>query len=210
MAGSAPIDRDVPTIPLPPAGLRLRDDDGVSLTEVLVVTVVMVVIVLGVLQTLDSAARTVPRDVERTHAIAEGRVGVVRMVRELRGAETIRGTTPNSVDFETSADGVVRRVRFACEVPDDALAGFRRCTRVEAVAGGELPAPSTGETLVARVRNGTAADPVFAGVPDAVSPRYLRVRVLVPSTGRRTAHDRPGHDVVLEDGAYLRNRDLGG
>ena len=200
----------MPTIPHLPAARRLRDDDGVSLTEVLVVSVVMVAVVLGVLDTLDSAARTVPRDVERTHAIAEARVGVARMVRELRGAETIRGTTPNSVDFETSTDGVLRRVRFACEVPDDVLAGFRRCTRVQAVAGAELPAPTAGETLVARVRNGTAEDPVFSGTPDAVAPRYLRVRVLVPSTGERTARDRAGHDVVLEDGAYLRNRDLGG
>lgn len=193
-----------------PVRPRALDDDGVSLTEVLVVCSVMIIVVLGVLSTLDSAAQTVPRDVERTHAIAEGRVGVLRMVRELRGAETIRGTTPNSVDFETSVGGVVRRVRFACEVPDDALQGFRRCTRVEAVAGAELPAPTAGATLVSRVRNGTAADPVFTGVPDGVAPRYLRVRVLVPSTGERTAHERPGHDVVLEDGAYLRNRDLGG
>lgn len=189
---------------------RRRRDDGFTLTEVLVVTTVLVIVLLGVLQTLDTAAQTVPRDVERTHAIAEGRVGVARMVRELRGAETIRGTTPNSVDFETAVDGVVRRVRFACELPDSAVAGLRRCTRVQADAGAELPAPSEGETLVSRVRNGTATDPVFAGVPDGVAPRYLRVRVLVPSTGERTGRDRAGHDVVFDDGAYLRNRDLGG
>lgn len=189
---------------------RLRRDDGVSLTEVLVVCSVLVIVLLGILQTLDTAATAVPRDVERTHAIAEGRVGVARMVRELRGAETVRGTTPNSVDFETAVDGALRRIRFACEVPDAAVDGLRRCTRVHADDGAPLPAPADGETLVSRVRNGTAEDPVFAGTPDGIAPRYLRVRVLVPSTGERTGRDRPGHDVLFEDGAYLRNRDLGG
>lgn len=200
----------MPSTPSPAVARDPRREAGFTLTEVLVTTTVLVVVVLAILQTLDGAARAVPRDVEWTHAIAEGRVGVLRMVRELRGADAVLGTTPNSIDFQTSDDGTVRRVRFACEVPDGVLPGFRRCTRVEAGAAGVLPAPSTGETLVGRIRNGTPEDPVFRGTPDPVAPRYLAVRVLVPSTGERTARERPGHDVVIEDGAYLRNRDLGG
>lgn len=197
--------RDVP----PSSPNASHADRGSTLVEVLVVCLVLVVVLTGVLGVLDTAARTVPRDVEWTHAIAEGRVGVAGMVREIRQAEVVHGATPDRIDFGLSAGGAARRVMYACDVPSS-RPGLRRCTRVSAAAGVELPAPSTGTTVVDRVENATGTDPVFGYDPAPVGARYVRVRVVVPSSGERTGTDRPTHPVVLEDGAFLRNRDLGG
>jgi prepilin-type N-terminal cleavage/methylation domain-containing protein len=183
--------------------------DGFTLVEVLVVSLLSLVAVLAVLGTLDTAARTVPRDVEWTHAIAEGRTGMDRMVREVRHASVVHGATPNRIDFETTIGGVRRRVMYACDVAE-VTGPLRRCVRVEAASGAVLPAPATGATVVARLQNGTAEDPTFTFTPDAISPRYVTARLLVPSTGERRDDGRPGHAVVLEDGAELRNRTLGG
>lgn len=190
----------------PPA--TARGEDGVGLIEVVVVSAILAIVVVAILNVLDTAVRQVPKDVEWTHAIAEGRVGMARLVRELRQAERINGATPNRLDFEVPVGGVTRRVMYACDVPE--AEARRRCTRVEAPAGGVLPAPSTGDRVVARVLNGTPEDPVFTYTPDAIGARYVRARVLVPASGARRAEDGFRHPVVLEDGAYLRNQDLGG
>lgn len=121
----------------------------------------------------------------------------------------MHGATPDRIDFGLSAGGAARRVMYACDVPS-ARPGLRRCTRVSAAAGAELPEPSTGATVVDRVEGADGADPVFAYDPGPVGARYVRVRVVVPSSGERSASDGPAHPVVLEDGAFLRNRDLGG
>jgi hypothetical protein len=184
------------------------EEGGFALVELLVVTALLAVVLVAVLDVLDTAAQTVPRDVEWTHAVEEGRVGVARMVRELRQADTIRGATPNAVDFEITRGGQARRVMYSCDVAE-AGTGRRRCTRVEAASGAALPAPATGAPVVARVLNGTPEDPVFTYAPDAVAPRYVTVRVRVPSTGERragAAGAAAGHAVVLSDGAFLRNR----
>lgn len=165
--------------------------------------------VLVLLAVLDAPARTVPRDVEWTHAIAEGRVGVATMVREIRQADAIDGATPNRVDFELSAGGSPRRVMYSCDVAGP-TGGLRRCTRLTAAPGGALPDPATGTVVVDRVRNGTPADPAFTSDPDPVAPRHVGVRILVPASGERQDDGAPSHPVVMEDGAYLRNRDLGG
>jgi hypothetical protein len=192
--------------PVPPA--RSRTDRGSTLVEVLAVAVLLVVVLLGVLSVLDTAARSVPRDVEWTHAIGEVRVGVATMVREVRQADVVHGATPNRIDFELSAGGTPRRVMYSCDVaaPEP---GLRRCTRVSAASGGALPDPATGSVVVDRVRNGTLADPVFDLLPDPVAPRHVGVRILVPASGERPEDGGRTHPVVIEDGAYLRNRDAG-
>lgn len=191
-----------------PAEAPPRSERGTSLIEVLAVSALLAGVLGAVLSVLDTAAQTVPRDVEWTHAIAEGRVGVASMVREIRQADVVHGATPNRIDFALSAGGTARRVMYSCDVPSE-RAGLRRCTRVEQTDGQSLPDPTLGATVVDRVANGSATDPVFAYDPDPLTARYVRVRVLVPSSGTRPTPERPAHPVVMEDGAYLRNRDLG-
>lgn len=195
--------------PRQPSSRPSSGEEGFGLVEVLVVTTMLVVVAIALLNILDATVRQTPKDIEWTHAIAEGRVGMARMVRELRQAEVIHGATPNRVDFELPTGSGSRRVMYACDVPE-ASGTRRRCTRVEAAANGVLPAPATGTEVVARVQNGTSEDPVFTYTPDAIGARYVQARVLVPSSGTRPAADGFKHPVVLEDGTYLRNQDLGG
>lgn len=193
--------------PLTAARRILRRDAGASMVEVLVVCALLAGVSGAILSVLDAAAKTVPRDVEWTHAVTESRTGLHRMVREVRQASQINGVTPNRLDFDTTINGVPRRVMYACDVPTT-TAALRRCVRLEAAPGATLPSPASGETIVARLQNGTAADPVFTFAPDAIRPTYVTGRVVVPSTGERVAA-RPGHAVALEDGAALRNQASG-
>lgn len=183
-------------------------EDGHTLVEVLVVSLLLVGALMAILSTLDGAAKAVPRDVEWTHAIGESRTGLHRMVREVRQATVVHGATPNRIDFDVAIGGVPRRVMYACDVAE-AAGGLRRCVRLEAPSGAALPAPAQGDTVVARLQNGTPEDPAFTFAPDAIAPRYVSTRLLVPSTGERRDDGRPGHAVVLEDGAELRNQSLG-
>lgn len=170
----------------------------------------MLAVVTGaLLSLLETATRIVPRDVEWSHVVTESRTGLRRLVRELRQADAIHGATPNAVDFEVTIGGRQRRVMYACDVPDSAPAE-RRCTRVEAAPGAALPGPASGAPVIGRLRNGTLADPVFSYTPDAIAPRHVEVRIRVPSSGERSRSGGPVHDVVLDDGAYLRNQDLVG
>lgn len=196
-----------PASPTPRRRL-LRDDAGASLAEVLVVCTMLAGVSGALLSVLDTAASTVPRDVEWTHAVTESRTGLHRMVREVRQASVINGVTPNRIDFDTAISGTERRVMYACDVPGETV-GLRRCMRVESASGTALPAATTGQTIVARVQNGTSEDPAFTFAPDAIRPTYVTARLVVPSTGEHTRL-KPGHAAVLEDGATLRNQVLGG
>jgi hypothetical protein len=189
-------------------GRGIGEEGGFALVELLVATALLAGILIALLNVLDTAARAVPRDVEWTHAVREGRVGVARMVRELRQADAIHGTTPNQLDFEITRGGQARRVMYACDVAEPGT-DRRRCTRVEAASGAALPDPASGAPVVLRLLNGTPEDPVFTYGPNEVAPRYVTAQVRIPSTGERrpgASGAAAGHDVVLSDGAFLRNR----
>ncbi|WP_320671748.1 hypothetical protein [Patulibacter defluvii] len=185
-----------------------RGEDGFALVELLTVCALLAGVTGALLSLAETAGRVVPRDVEWTHVVADGRTGLRRIARELRQADRIHGATPNAIDFEVTVGGRARRVMIACDVSD--AADERRCVRVEAAPGATLPPPAGGPPLVVRLRNGTPADPVFRYTPDAIAPRHVAVRIRLRSNGERRAADGPLHDVVLDDGAYLRNQDLTG
>lgn len=185
-----------------------HEQSGMSLTEVLVTVVIFSFVLVGILGLLDTSAKVAPKDQERSTAMREVQSSLDGMVRELRQAYRVVGTSPSSMRIlvrRRQSDGthVNRLVEYDCglTVPD-------QCIRREAPPGEVLPA--TGRVAIDRLLNGGNAErPVFSfdQNADSITPVYVAVRVEVPSRGERASGYK--HSVVLEDGFYARNMDLG-
>jgi Tfp pilus assembly protein PilV len=179
----------------------LREEDGFTLTEQLVVSAGMIVILAAILGLNDVAVKQSPQDRERTHAVREAQIGLDKMTRELRTAHAITIT-----DFKAVASiyrsGATITVTYDCS--STGSDGLRRCVRSQ-TGGGSSPTVTT----IDRVANANSR-PVFtattrndsAGVPWT---RYVRVLVEVPTKGELKAGS--SKRVVLDDGFYLRNVD---
>jgi prepilin-type N-terminal cleavage/methylation domain-containing protein len=192
---------------------RMRMQDGFTLPELLVVLAILPLVMVGLLSALDTTTQIAPRSAEYAIAVSEGGNGVSRMIRDLRQAYRILGSTPNEVTFDANIEGTDTVIGLYCDVPAPAIgtvpAGtYRRCVRVTAAASATLPAPSTGTVVLDRVLNGTAADPVFSFSPDAIAPTYIGVQVKLPSRGEGNAGLT--HSITINNGTELRNAVLGG
>jgi hypothetical protein len=157
--------------------------------------------VLGaLLGLLDAAGHAAPRDQERAVAIRDGQAGLHRMTRELRVANKV--WTPGTRQIYVNI-GDDKHVLYDCDVVHPTSPTQRQCLRWEAAIGSELPLDSPGEVVVARRMPGD----VFTYAPNLVNPTYVKVRLLVPQSGERANGYKA--NLVLEDGFYLRNTDVG-
>lgn len=189
-----------------------REQGGFALAELLVAMLCFMFVMTAVLSLLESSSRVVPRDQERSLSIREAQSGLGRMVRELRQAYEIVGTSPSSMRVKVRlrkddpATATVEThsnwlVEYDCGV---GVSG--KCVRKEARPG-QVP-PASGPTVIQRVSN-PADKPVFSFETDtdSVNPVYVKVRVEVPASGERKSGY--SHKVVLEDGFFARNMRLG-
>lgn len=195
--------------------MRQPREAGTTLVELMVVGALLVVVLGAILSLLDTAAHRAPKDQERAHVIREAQVGLARMTRELRQAHQVNGWGPNWMDVNvTITDGNPatednHRVLYECHgAPYDAdNPSYDRCTRKAAPEGQALPA--SGEPVISGIVNGevtTGASRVFtydSGNP----PLFVKARVEVPARG--TLSDGAEHDVVFDDGFYMRNLNPG-
>lgn len=76
---------------------RARDEAGFTMTEVLIVTLVMGFVSLMLLQTLDSFTRTTARVETRSFVLNESRFALETITRDLRAANPIDAVTPVSL-----------------------------------------------------------------------------------------------------------------
>jgi len=194
--------------------LRLAGEEGgFSTVELLVVAAMLPVVLMAVLKPLDTASKLSPRAVEYTHAVTDGRVGLQQMVREIRQAYQILGTTPNSIWFRTAINGDDEQIFYECDEPYPAsrsnpyASSYHRCLRVAAPSSGSLPSIAGGAVVVDRLVNGTSTDPVFTFTPDGITPTYVEAQVKLPARGELAVGLT--HTITLDDGAYLRNNALG-
>jgi hypothetical protein len=179
---------------------RLRSEGGMTLAELLVGMLTLSFVVVALLSLLDSAVRTAPREEERASAIREGQSGLHVMTRELRQANKV--WTPGKTQIYVNI-GDDTHVLYDCDVahPDDS--SMRQCLRWEAAVGQELPLSSPGQVVVERRVPGD----VFTYEPNLINPTYVKAKIEVPQAGERA--DGYNADLVLDDGFYLRNTDVG-
>jgi len=171
-----------------------------TLMELMIGMVTLTFVVLALLSLLDSAIKTAPRDEERASSIREGQVGVHIMTRELRQANKV--WTPGKTQIYVNI-GDDKHVLYDCDVVHPDNPDQRQCRRWEAAIGSELPLASPGQVVVERREAGD----VFTYEPSLINPTYVKVQMKVPQAGRRADGYRA--NLVLDDGFYLRNTDVG-
>lgn len=179
-------------------------EDGSILIELIVVLSLLAVVLGVVFGFLSTTASDGPKETARPQAIRDAQVGLHRMTRELRQAYGVNATSYVRMDVNVRVGSQDRRVAYDCGVT--ASPGPRACVRYEAALGAALPAQ--GEIIINRLLNGTqdAAGGVFFP-DDPYRPGFVRTKIEVPAKG--DASRGYSHKVVLDDGIYLRNENLG-
>jgi type II secretory pathway pseudopilin PulG len=192
----------------PPAARR--GEAGYALTELLLVTSLLAIVLGAILALGETTQRIAPRDTERAHVIREAQVGLHGMTRQLREAADMT-TPPHGAATASTLDVTLRdgtRYSFECDEPHPTQAGYNRCVRFPVVGG--VKQTENGMVLIDRVLNGPAGtgatNPIFeyeTNIAGIVT--YVHVAIHVPAKGDLAqGHD---YDVVLEDGVYMRNLD---
>ncbi len=166
---------------------------------------IALVIGAAALALLDVSTPLANTELERQNDVGEARVGLERMVRELRQADSVNTTSPTLIDINLSRATGSRRVVYSCGVPS-ATAGLRSCMRYEGAIDGAVS--STGTMVVDGLVNGTSASPVFAYTPDAVRPVYTTIALILRARGVRASGYK--HNIALRGGFFIRNVDLSG
>jgi hypothetical protein len=169
---------------------------GYALTELLITTSLLVIVLGAVLTLGETSQRVAPKETERAHVIREAQTGLHRMTRELRHAydsdpdpdQDSLVVTPSTVHADVI--GLDDPVSYDCNQPHPTNPSYTRCLRYVNGVGGEV--------VVDRVLNG---DAVFTLTP----PDYVRAVVEVGAGGDlKNGYDYP---ILLEDGFYMRNLD---
>lgn len=180
---------------------RLGSERGMTLPELLVGIVTFSFVLISLMSLLDAAVKTAPREEERASAIREGQAGLHIMTRELRQANKV--WTPGRAQIYVNI-GDDKHVLYDCDVVHPDVPEQRQCLRWEAAIGAELPLDAPGEVVVSRRMPGD----VFTYEPNLVNPTFVEARIEVPQSGERP-QDGYRAKLVLDDGFYLRNTDVG-
>jgi prepilin-type N-terminal cleavage/methylation domain-containing protein len=192
-----------------PAGIRtvgelLRREHGFTLMELLTAMAVSLIVGAAALTLVDIAAPQADRELQREVAIAEGRGGLERMLREIRNANAVNATSPTLIDIDAPTASGAQRIVYECNSAFQAVQ-YRQCVRYTGPVNGSV---SGGLVVVERLINGTTSQPVFTYSPDKIRPVVVKVQLVLPASGGPA----PGymHRVVFRDAAFLRNLDLTG
>ncbi|HEX2087445.1 MAG TPA: type II secretion system protein [Solirubrobacteraceae bacterium] len=174
-----------------------RDERGFTMTELLVVSAGLFVILGAILGLMDVANQIAPSDRERVHAVREAQTGLERMTRELRQAHDIAISAAGlTATAQVLKNGTAVTVTYDCSgAPVD---GLRKCVRTQSSGG------VAALTVIERVAN-AANRPVFTATARDNHTTYVRALIEVPSRGERPVGGTSR--VVLDDGFYLRNVD---
>jgi prepilin-type N-terminal cleavage/methylation domain-containing protein len=195
---------------------RLRAQDGFTLIEMTVASALGLLVTTAAFSALETGQRTQLRDSEWALVIQEGRTGVARMTSEIREAYSIRSDSSFAIDFYAAIGGKDYEINYNCEEKQTGTE-FKQCVRKSAEVGKSLPAK--GQAIVKYVLNGTTADrpsgkedPVFVEyTPSSVAPDLVTVKLVLPASGtlKLAGAKTHEHQIVLENGAYIRNTAIG-
>jgi Tfp pilus assembly protein PilX len=180
---------------------------GYVLTEVLLVSTLLFIVLGAVLMFGDTSQRIAPKETERAIVIRDAQVGMHRMTRELREAHSVvspaAGVSAAVFDAWVPTTSSQRRVSYECNVAHPTDAAYTQCVRYDVSAAG---VKSNAQVVVDRVLNGAAGStlPVFVRGSSPTAD-YVKTTVEVASRGdRKTGHNSK---ILLEDGFYMRNLD---
>lgn len=196
---------------------RLREEDGLTLIELLVASAMSVILLGAIGSMVVSTMRAQPGISERGHDVSTTRAVMERMTREIRNGIRVDRAYPTSVSFLT----YVRRSSCGGSVPASASTPAIKCevtyqctttacTRIEAAEGKYT---GTARTILTGINSSsvfcyvpsTEPDPLTCGPnPSPEKPStttYVGVRLRMPNPSGTGA-------LNASDGASLRNATL--
>ncbi|HET7053213.1 MAG TPA: type II secretion system protein [Solirubrobacterales bacterium] len=195
--------------------MRLKDEGGLTLVELLVAAAMSVIVVAAASSMLISAVRDQPKISKQAQNVSSARWMLERMIREIRdGIEANPATaTSSKVSFETyvrrtaCGSGVASQASvpaIPCQVTYTCTA--TACSRTEAEPGVETGTPTTvfegidSPAIFCYVPS-NEPDPEECGPAGEEPPTYVRVALRIP--------DPEGSgSLTISDGATLRNATL--
>jgi Tfp pilus assembly protein PilW len=180
------------------------DERGFTLAEMLVAAAAGLIVIGALVMVMSSVLRAQPQNEDRAAQIQQARVGLERMVRELRQGSPVTGgaatATQLTVDTYTrsgcnggspTASAVLCRVTYAC-TQSGSLAS---CTR--RAGTGAAVTVLTGLRSAQVFSYGTTTSPTCTA-SGAGTPSLVCLTLAYPAIGG-------GEAVTIEDSAYLRN-----
>ena len=184
-----------------------RDEDGYSLIEVLVVTLLLALVVGTIMSPIVLSQTNQTRNANYSYAQEQARTGLDSMVSEIRQATAILGDGPNYVDMNVNLRGTAYEVYYECDIPQPGSTAYQECMRVQAVQGTTLPPLSSGSVVIRNLVNWTTNTPVFTFYPSGIAPYYMTATIDAPASGG--AARGLTNTIVFSDGALMRNLNVG-
>lgn len=180
------------------AGALRQSEEGFTLVELLVATMIGMVVLGGAVTVMIGALHSGPRTESQVTAVQQGRIAVERMTRELRqGIEVLDAPTPDADQLalityvkQSPCGGPPAATAIPCRVTYTCAASA--CSRTV-----QEPSDTSAATGV-EVVSGLATPNVFSYVLDESEPTYVGVQLTF------TTQEGSG-PVVVADGAALRN-----
>jgi hypothetical protein len=142
---------------------RAREDAGVMLVELLVVSSMLALVVGATLAMLQTTSAAQNRDQAYAQEITKSTAALARLTHDLRQATQIVSAGPNSIEFYMAATvsnaTVIYDIKYVCTAADSRGAGFTRCARLQSTYPAALPSvpATTGSTDIVHVMNGSLA-----------------------------------------------------
>ena len=181
---------------------RLRNEDGVTLVELLVASAMGVVVMGAVAMLVIGAVRGQPRISAQAQNVSTARWVLERMTRELRGGGTVVTKTPSKVSFvafvrHTTCGGTtaLASTASATECLITYECSTTACYRTEAAKNSTTGTPRL-------IFSGINSSEVFTYAPNQTEPTYVKVTLRLPNPDAKGA-------LTVSDGAALRNATLG-
>ena len=180
---------------------RIRGDDGFTLVELLVASMMGVVVMGAVASLMISTMRAQPRISGASQNVSEARWFLERMTHEIRNGIRVDKATASSVSFQayvrrascggtgtlaSTAPPVKCEITYSCSTT--------ACTRLESQ-------PETTSGTPRQIFSGINSSAVFSYAPSTAEATYIKATLHIP--------DPSGNgSLTISDGASLRNATL--
>lgn len=182
---------------------KSKGEEGFTLVELLVSSVMGVIVMGAVASLVISAVREQPKISKEVQNVSSARWMLERLTHELRNGKEVKEGTASKISFvgyvrrttcggstalAASSPAIECRITYECSTTS--------CTRKET-----SPATTTG--VAKRVFSGLASNQIFTYVPSAANATYVKATLQLPDP------TNAGSPLVISSGASLRNATLG-
>jgi hypothetical protein len=136
----------------------------------------------------------------------ETRAGLARMAREIRqaSASELKEATANTLLFTAMIGGKEAEISYSCSEKNPQYPEYNQCVRREYEHGKLLGSTTLVPVLV---KGGSVFSYSSTATPKASDVVTMKLEVPIGGSRQQAGHSGYQHNSVLEDAAFIRNRD---